>query len=181
MPKPPQAAAAACLTLTAIGCASTPEPVTVYEHDRFRFSAQPTKANLKQAAADGVTTVISLRSQEEMDQLDFDQAEFIDSLGMRYTHIPMGRTHGYNPEQVAAFNRALTQAEGPVYLHCASGGRARQVWMVYAISTGELTIDEAKQIEQTIGAKPPILEQLLDQPITYDLAPKPEEGDDTTP
>ncbi|MGP1273419.1 MAG: beta-lactamase hydrolase domain-containing protein [Phycisphaerales bacterium] len=175
------------LLATALGgCASVPvaqapaepEPVTIYQHERYLVSAQPSPADLAVAASLGVTTVINLRSDEEMAGLDFDERAAAEALGLNYIHIPMGRDHGYNPEQVAALAAVLDQGDAPVYMHCASGGRARLLWTAYMIDRKGMSPDMAiRTAEEHLGQSEPILDQLLGERIVYSRPAEPAPAD----
>lgn len=154
---------------TAAEASVEPEPVELHRDGRFIVSGQPDAAALRSLADEGVTTVVSCRSAEEMEGLDFDEAALAAELGMTYVHIPMGRDHGYGPEQVAAFTESVRSIEGPVYVHCASGGRARYAVMGYLIREQGYSVDEAMSASRRLGASEPILDQLLGEPVRYGL------------
>jgi uncharacterized protein (TIGR01244 family) len=145
------------------------QPVQIHRDGRFLVSGQPDEAALRTAQSEGVTTVISCRSDEEMAGLGFDEAALVQSLGMRYVHVAMGRDHGYSPEQLAQFTSSLRQAQGPVYVHCASGARARNAIMGYLIREQGYSVDEAMKTALRLGQEEPILDQLLGQRVNYGL------------
>ncbi|MEL7240282.1 MAG: sulfur transferase domain-containing protein, partial [Planctomycetota bacterium] len=97
-----------------------PEPIEIHRHAGFLVSGQPDEQALRDIAGEGVGTLINCRSVEETDELAFDQASLASELGMNYVHVPTGGDDGYSPEQLAAFTRAVRDAKGPVYVHCAS-------------------------------------------------------------
>ena len=151
-----------------------PTPVvTLYERDRFIVSAQPSEADLATVAERGVRTVVCMRSDEEMAELGFDEKAAVEALGMSYVHIPMGRDHGYTPEQVDRLNALLEASDGPIYLHCGSGTRARQLWMASMIDRGLMTVDEAKLAARDLGESEPMLDQLLGRRVSYGLEAEP--------
>lgn len=177
-------------TIGLSGCAATPnaeapvaaaEPklVELHRDGRFIVSAQPNELTLRQLAKEGVGTVISCRSAEEMDGLDFDQAALAGELGMTYVHVPMGRDHGYEPAQVAAFSDAIKGLEGPIYVHCASGGRARSVIMGHMIRDDGASVDEAFEASERLGGSRLLLEQLLGEKVTFELSGEALPQDDT--
>ncbi len=172
-------------TIGLAGCSSTPEPteapaaaetaqaepdpIELHRDGRFIVSEQPDEATLRALADEGVGTVISCRSVEEMEGLDFDQAALLTELGLSYVHVPMGRDHGYEPAQVAALTEAVRATEGPVYIHCASGGRARYAVMGYLVREQGYSVDQAMAAAKRLGAREPILDQLLGEPVRYGL------------
>ncbi|MEO0483473.1 MAG: rhodanese-like domain-containing protein [Planctomycetota bacterium] len=145
-------------------------PLTrLYRDGRFRISAQPDKRTFDRAIDEGVTMVISCRSEREMDRLDFDQAAFLDAQGIEYVHVPMGGEHGYESEQVARFAEAIAEvmasSEGDVLVHCASGGRARYLWMAYLVTREGLTPSEAWARGESVGGRPWSFESLIGEPV----------------
>src|SRR5438128_2016147 len=57
------------------------------------IGGQPTEKALRDLKAQGVTTVVNLRSPEEMKSaVKFDEAALVKQLGMRYVYIPMRGT-----------------------------------------------------------------------------------------
>jgi len=140
-------------------------PLTrLYRDGRFRISGQPDERTFERAIAEGVSLVISCRSEREMDRLEFDQAAWLEEKGVRYVHVPMGGAHGYGPEQVDAFARAIESADGDVLVHCASGGRARYVWMAYLVTREGLTPSEAWARGMEVGGGPWSFEALIAEP-----------------
>ncbi|MEL6796569.1 MAG: sulfur transferase domain-containing protein [Planctomycetota bacterium] len=149
--------------------AAEPEPVELHRDGRFIVSGQPNEPTLRALAKEGITTVVSCRSVEEMDGLDFDQVALLNELGLEYVHIPMGRDHGYEPGQVAAFTESVRSTDGPVYVHCASGGRARYAIMGYLIREQGYSVDEAMAASRRLGASERALDRLLGEPVRYGL------------
>src|SRR3954469_23631586 len=58
--------------------------------DDMFIGGQPTEKALRDLKARGVTTIVNLRSPEEMTRnVSFDEAALIKELGMKYVYIPM--------------------------------------------------------------------------------------------
>lgn len=104
---------------------------------RVIVMGQPTPEQLRAFAQDGGETVINLRTQREVDALDFDQAALMDELGLRYVWMPMGGSQ-LDLGKVQAFGAAVGFDDGSaVMLHCASGGRASGMWAAHlAVNQG---------------------------------------------
>jgi uncharacterized protein (TIGR01244 family) len=99
------------------------------------IGGQPTERALRELKAAGVTVVVNLRMQSEMDRVGFDEAALIKSLGMKYVHIPMrGTTEApYSPDAVTKFADAVKAAGGKVLLHCTVAWRASHLYAAYLI------------------------------------------------
>ncbi|MDZ4762539.1 MAG: protein tyrosine phosphatase family protein [Alphaproteobacteria bacterium] len=112
------------------------------------IAGQPTADAMRSMAAEGVTTVINLRTQQEMDnrkQVPYDEAALVKELGMTYIHIPLGGPDTpYSPaavEQVAAAIKAA--GDKPILLHCTVAWRASHMWAAYLMKHRGVSRDEA--------------------------------------
>jgi len=101
------------------------------------MSGQPTAEGLARMKALGVTRIINLRTQAEMDNrkvVTFDEAAVAADLGLDYVHIPSGGPDSpYARRSVEAFATAIDGAGGNVLLHCTVAYRATHLWTAYLI------------------------------------------------
>src|SRR5687767_9744773 len=106
--------------------------------DDMYIGGQPTEKALRELKAQGVTTVINLRSPEEMYRIPFDEARLVNELGMKYIYIPMRGTSEfpYSPDGLKKFTDAMAAADGKVLLHCTIAWRASHMWGAYLIQQG---------------------------------------------
>jgi uncharacterized protein (TIGR01244 family) len=106
--------------------------------DDLFIAGQPTERALREMKAQGVTTVINLRSPQEMARIGFDEPKLVAELGMTYVYIPMrGNAElPYSPEGLARFTAAMAEAKGKVLLHCTIAWRASHLWAAYLIQQG---------------------------------------------
>ncbi len=150
----------------------------VFRDGDFFIAGQPTEATFEELAERGVRTVVSCRTEREMGRLDFDQEELLEELGMTYRHIPMGGTEGYSPAQLRAFAQTIDACEGPVLVHCASGGRARLLWMGYLVDYAGVSPDEAWARSEAMGGQAWSFERLLGRPVRLTVEPASAAGTD---
>jgi len=102
-------------------------------------AGQPTERALREMRDQGVTTVVNLRTPEEMkNNVDFDEQALVAQLGMRYVFLPVrgNAEFPYSPETVTKFAEALSTANGKVLLHCTVAWRASHLWAAYLIDRG---------------------------------------------
>jgi len=113
------------------------------------IGGQPTERALRDLKNQGVTTVVNLRTPEEMARIPFDEAALVKELGMRYVHIPMrgNAEYPYSPETLKQFVAAMKAADGKVLLHCTIAWRASHMWAAYLIE--ERKVPVATALEQT--------------------------------
>jgi len=168
---------------TASQTAAAPaEPIEVFAWDTWRIAGQPLPADYQRQAQAGTKTVINLRTQPEIDRLDFDPRQEVESRGMHYVHIPMGGDQGYSPEQVESFTQAVEAADGPILVHCASGGRARYMWAAYMVEEEGIPLNEAMLRMEEVGGRPTPMERLLGHRLHYTLGePLPDPRADDLP
>ncbi len=121
-------------------------------------TGQPDTALLEQWKAQGVATVINMRTPEEMAALDYDEEAAVRALGMEYVSIPLS-PGAPTPEIAAALAAALDAAEGPVALHCASGNRAANALAAIEIERGA-DPQSMESLVEGIGLNPGLLRGL---------------------
>ncbi len=113
-------------------------------------SGQPSAEALAGMKEQGVTTVINLRTSQEMDNrqvVPYDEAQTASDLELEYVHIPQGGPDTpYSPaalEQVAA---AIAGAEGKVLMHCTVAWRVSHMWAAYLVAHEGKTVAEAMEV-----------------------------------
>lgn len=84
-------------------------------------AGQPSAQQLREAAANGVTTVIDLRQPDE--DRGYDEAAVAAQLGLRYVRLPIAGANGITEANARALDHILKQDSGKTLLHCASGNR----------------------------------------------------------
>jgi len=121
--------------------------------DDMFIAGQPTEAALRALKDSGVTTVVNLRMPQELTRLGFEEAALIESLGMKYVHIPMrgggAPENAYSPENLKKFSDVMKSANGKVLLHCTVAWRASHMWAAYLIQQGvpdEAAVNHARAI-----------------------------------
>ena len=143
--------------------------------DDMFVGGQPTEKAIRELKAQGVTTVINLRSPEEMARIPFDEARLVNELGMKYVYIPMRGTaeFPYSPDGLKKFSDAMAAADGKVLLHCTIAWRASHMWGAYLIQQGVPADQALKHVrainlmdDMRMGSdnKQPI-EQFLGKPV----------------
>jgi uncharacterized protein (TIGR01244 family) len=115
---------------------------------------------LENLKSEGVTTVINLRIEQEMNNpksTPIDEAKVLDKLDMKYIHVPSGgEKHPFSPATLDKFATALDKSEGKVLLHCNSARRATHIWVAYLVKYKNVPLDEALKLGRAInfGATP---------------------------
>jgi len=146
--------------LTGPNPATVPAPVALDTRGLFQdkfvrvgddvfIGGQPTERALRELRAQGVTTVVNLRSPPEMARVSFAEAALVEELGMEYVYLPLRGTPElpYSPAAVKSFAAAMSNAQGKVLLHCTIAWRASHLWAAYLIQYRNVPV--ATALEQT--------------------------------
>jgi uncharacterized protein (TIGR01244 family) len=142
-----------------------PAPVVLDGHGQFQdkfasvgddvfISGQPTERALRDLRAQGVTTVVNLRTPEEMSsRVPFDEAALVKNLGIEYVYIPVrgNAEFPYSPTAVKSFAAAMSGAKGKVLLHCTIAWRASHMWAAYLIQYRDVPVATALQQARSIN------------------------------
>ena len=114
--------------------------------NEFFVAGQPTERGLREMKAQGVTTIVNLRTPPEMtSSVSFDEEKLVKELGMKYVYLPVrgDSTYPYSPATVAQFTRAVNEANGKVLLHCTIAWRASHLWAAYLIKERGIPVEQA--------------------------------------
>ncbi|MFP7722247.1 TSUP family transporter [Lysobacter sp. A3-1-A15] len=99
--------------------------------------------------AQGITTVVNLRPEAEMDGRD-ERGE-VDAAGLDYHQIPVDGASGVTTANADALWSVLEDAEGAVLVHCASGNRVGALLALGAARNGGRTPEDALAWGQSAG------------------------------
>jgi len=123
-------------------CAAEPGiPYQKQPRDNLMVGGQPTLGQLEALQDMGYTTVVNLRRKGEFD--DFDESAEVARLGMDYVHIPVRDVEAITRADALALHEAITNASGPVLLHCTVGWRAGSLLAIERNLLHGASLDEA--------------------------------------
>lgn len=145
-------------------------------------SGQPSEDALRALAKEGVTTVVSLRTKEEMDdrkQVPFDEEALLRDLHINFVNIQLGKC---TPEKVRQFAGVMSNSPGKVLLHCTVAWRATYMWTAYLIADRKFSMDDAWKAAMQMNVTVDRSALMLDTEVSYmstphkDGARKPKQG-----
>lgn len=144
--------------------AAVPVPVSLDTTGRFQaafsrvgddvyLAGQPTERGLRELHDQGVTTVVNLRTPEEMKRVGFDEQALVEKLGMTYVYLPVRgeAPYPYSPETVKKFADAVAQTKGKILLHCTIAWRASHLWAAYLIAERGVPVEAALKNAEAIN------------------------------
>src|SRR5690606_31751293 len=103
-----------------------------------------------QAAADnGITTVINLRPQAEMDGRD--EAVEVAAAGLAYFELPVAGAGDVTIDNARRLEELIAQAPGPVLVHCASGNRVGALLALAEVDARGVGADQALAFGRSAG------------------------------
>lgn len=113
--------------------------------DALTVSPQPAAEDFAALAARGVRMVVNNRPDgEEPGQLPAAEAARIAAEhGMAYRHIPVTLA-ALLESDVAQFEQALRDADGPVHAHCKTGVRSATLYVLGEVLAGRMTREQAR-------------------------------------
>ncbi len=105
------------------------------------LAGMPSQEALDVFKARGGTTVINLRTEDEMAAFP-GYRESIEARGLKYVHVPT-RGSEMGEAMYTPVASAIDSASGPVLLHCGSGGRATYAYAMHRMEHEGLSADQA--------------------------------------
>lgn len=119
---------------------------------RLWFSSQPDIGALERFSEEGVTTIINLRTAEEMESVPFNEGFIVSRLGMDYELIPL-TSRTMSVADVELLDRALRETEGPVVIHCSSGNRSGGLWAAWLARRRAVEPERAIELGKMAGLR----------------------------
>lgn len=127
------------------------DPIKV--NAKISGGGQPSEEDIAALKAAGYRKIINLRRAGEPDQpLDPQaQGEVVARAGMAYAHIPVDPKN-LDPSSAAAVFAAVEAADGPVYIHCAAGGRGVSHALIAEAKAQGGSADDVLKKAEALGA-----------------------------
>jgi uncharacterized protein (TIGR01244 family) len=142
------------------GLASITIPNARTATDQILTGGQPTDEHLQQAKDNGVKVVINLRTSAEEKEFASEVAK-IESLGMKYVHLPIDGKTGDGMNEENARKLAELLAEKPALVHCTSGQRVGAMFALKAFYVDKLPADAALKVGRDNGMTMPKIEKMV--------------------
>ncbi|MEZ6093358.1 MAG: methyltransferase domain-containing protein [Pirellulaceae bacterium] len=118
------------------------------------LSGQFQPEDIAQLKALGIKTVISLRTDGE---LDWDEAQKLDDAGIKYENFPFRSVDSLTTDLIDSVRDRLKNRNAPMLLHCASANRVGAVWLTYRVLDENIDLDTATTEAMEVGLSKPDL------------------------
>lgn len=112
-------------------------------------AGQPSAQQLRDAAGNGVTTIIDLRRADE--DRGYDEAALAEQLGLRYVRLPIAGAGDITEANARTLDRLLKQDGGKTLLHCASSNRAGALLSLIDARINGASVDNALKLGRDAG------------------------------
>lgn len=145
----------ALISILLTGCVARPRPAeaqgppSTMDWDGFAeatepgvwLGGQPSEDALDEFGARGGRLVVNLRTDEEMAFFPYYERA-LAGRGMTYVRIPTKGSE-LDAAELEALEHAVAGHDGPVMLHCASGGRATYLWAMKRMADEGISAEQA--------------------------------------
>jgi protein tyrosine phosphatase (PTP) superfamily phosphohydrolase (DUF442 family) len=117
----------------------------------FCSGGQPRMEHLAKLKADGITTIINLRTPSE--HRAAEEEAMAKELGLRYFNIPV-EFGAPRDEQVDEFLKITDNKENrPAFIHCAGAIRVGAFWMIRRVLRDGWSFEDAEAEAKKIGLR----------------------------
>lgn len=124
-----------------------------HPNEQHFTSGKPSKDDLVKLKEQGVTAVINLLTDDDMNN-DDQEARWAQELGLDYYRVPVGGPSDLTRASVADFDRALAAtANQTTLIHCASSNRVGAMMALHAAWYDNASNQEALQTGRDYGLK----------------------------
>ncbi len=126
------------------------------------ISGQPTKADFALLKEQGITCVVTFRTDGE---IDWDEADVVAKQGMEFKKIPYASTDSLTKEVYAQTREILRAQESkPILLHCGAAPRVLAVWLAYRVLDQHVPLQQAQEEAEKMGLRS---KALLEKTLEY--------------
>ena len=120
--------------------------------DKLYVGPQLTAEDISRAKSQGFAAIVNNRpdGEEPGQPSAAENCLVAEGEQLAYTHIPV--TAGQISEsQVRAFQKALSEAGGPVLAHCKTGTRSATLYAIGEVLDGRMDKDQVIPFGQSVG------------------------------
>ena len=87
----------------------------------------------------------------DREQVPFDEAALVKSIGLDYVQIPMNANEAYSEIFLNKFIETYDDHNGKILLHCRGAKRASQIWAAFLVKHEGMEMANALKIAKSIN------------------------------
>jgi uncharacterized protein (TIGR01244 family) len=118
------------------------------QNNELWTGGQPSEVDLAFIQAQGIKTIINLRPTDELN--GFDEKQVTINKKMTYLQLPVAGKSEITIDNAKVLAKLIDNAEGPIFVHCASGNRVGALFALKARFDGK-SAEEALVIGKQYG------------------------------
>ncbi len=128
----------------------------VHRLDDLFLAGQFTQDDLETIKANGITRVITLRTDGE---IDWDEEKLIKEAGIDFIKLPFRSPDSLNDEVFDKIRDLLKEQSGPTLFHCGSANRVAGIWLPFRVLDQGVELQQAVTEAEEIGLRTPFLKE----------------------
>ena len=124
--------------------------------NRWILCGQPQREDLKEFQNLGWNSILNLRNQEELKNVDFNMPRSCEELSLEYNHIPIIMNGEFNKPVLERIHDLLNSPiDKKTVIHCASGKRSVLALVAHLFFLNEGKKEELNNLAQQFGFDSP--------------------------
>ena len=133
------------------------------------LGGQPDQADFELLKKQGVSRVISLRRENE---INWNEKEIAAKAGIEFENFPVGSEADFTDEMLGQLRQRLSEANASerVVLHCGRGPRVGAVFAAWRAIDGKVPVDTAFEEANNLGKASPAMQKRIREYIESETA-----------
>ncbi|MEZ6118052.1 MAG: methyltransferase domain-containing protein [Pirellulaceae bacterium] len=134
----------------------------VHQCGNLFLAGQPTESDFANLRQNGVTRIITLRADGE---IDFDEAAKSKEAGLEFVSMPIDSPDAITDDFLSELRKLLSDKGKPTLLHCGSANRVGAVWMAHRVLDEGVDLETALAEAKEVGLRSEAMESRVKEYI----------------
>ncbi len=130
--------------------------VNVHKFGNLFFGGQFSAEDLPQISKEGITRIITLRTEGEV---DWDEKKEVQDANIEFVEVPFRSPDALTDEVFTKVRNLLKDKSKKTLLHCGSANRVGGVWLPFRVLDEDADLETAIQEAQQIGLRTPFIKE----------------------
>ncbi|MCA9197734.1 MAG: methyltransferase domain-containing protein [Planctomycetales bacterium] len=149
-------------TVAPVEGAKLGETKNVHQCGNLFLAGQPTEEDFANLRQNGVTRIITLRADSE---IDFDEAAKSKAAGLEFVSMPIDSPDAITDDFLGELRKLLSDKGKPTLLHCGSANRVGAVWMAHRVLDEGVDLETALAEAKEVGLRSEAMESRVKEYI----------------